>query len=175
MVALFTDAITGDAKPIHRTAINAAGEKVGRMMLGPTAGCVIRLWPDECLTDGLVIETVLAAATNIVHLDTHLFPAWALTTAGLMASMPVIAGIETLTILVDADTKDRAGQTAASRCATRWNRAGREVELPTPARQPPIRLEDYKLARNPNGHEQAVSNRKSLGKGHQGGYPRQGD
>ncbi len=65
MIALFTDAITGEPKAIHRTAITA-GEKIDRKALGPVKGCVIRVWPDECVTRGLVvaegIETALVAA-----------------------------------------------------------------------------------------------------------------
>ena len=71
MLALFTDAITGEPRAIHRTAITAAGAKIDRKALGPVKGCVIRLWPDELVTHGLVIsegiETALVAATRIVH------------------------------------------------------------------------------------------------------------
>ena len=66
---------------------------------------VIRLWLDEAVTDGLVIgegiETTLAAATRIEHRATLLQPAWAAATAGLLAALPVLSGIEALTILVD--------------------------------------------------------------------------
>ena len=55
MVALFTDAITGEAKGIHRTALSATGGKIGRMTLGPIGGCVIRLWPDGSVEQGLVL------------------------------------------------------------------------------------------------------------------------
>jgi hypothetical protein len=130
MVALYTDAVTGEPKAIHRTAITPAGEKVDRKALGPIAGCVIRLWPDECVTEGLVlgegIETTLAAATNIEHRETLLQPAWATTTASLMAKMPVLAGIEALTILVDKDAR-AGGEKAAAECSARWTAAGREV------------------------------------------------
>jgi putative DNA primase/helicase len=98
------------------------------MSLGPTAGCVLRLWPDELVTLGLVIgeglETVLAAATRIEHRGTLLQPAWAVGDAGHLAKFPVLAGIEALTILVD---HDEAGQRAARECRERWLAAGREV------------------------------------------------
>ena len=49
------------------------------LVLGPTAGCVIRLWPDEAVDRGLVlgegVETVLAAATRIAHRGKLLQPA----------------------------------------------------------------------------------------------------
>ena len=37
MLALYTDAVTGQPKAIHRTAITAQGEKIDRKALGPTA------------------------------------------------------------------------------------------------------------------------------------------
>ncbi len=130
MIALFTDAITGQPKAIHRTAINQAGEKIGRKVLGPMAGCVIRLWPDETVTDGLVlgegIETTLVAATQIEHRGTYLRPAWAAGSAGSLAKFPVLAGVKSLTLLVDND-ESGAGQRAAEECSAKWTAAGREV------------------------------------------------
>jgi len=130
IVGLFTDAITGEPKAIHRTAISPAGEKVGRRALGPIAGCVIRLWPDEDVLDGLVvgegIETTLAAATRVEHRGTLLQPAWAVGFAGNIAKLPVLSGIEAITILVDNDASG-TGQTAALVCSARWTAVGREV------------------------------------------------
>src|SRR4051794_36132798 len=101
IVALYTDALTGEPRAIHRTAITPDGHKVDRKALGPTKGCVIRLWPDEAVTDGLVIgegiETSLAAATRIEHKGTLLRPAWATGSAVNMAAFPVLAGIDSLT------------------------------------------------------------------------------
>ncbi len=95
----------------------------------------MRLWPDEDVTTGLVlgegIETALAAATIINHRDTRLAPAWASGSAGAMASFPVLAGVETLTLLVDND-ESGAGQRAAAECSARWTAAGREVIRLTP-------------------------------------------
>ena len=100
-------------------------------------GCVIRLWPDEEVTQGLVlgegVETVLAAATTIVHRGTLLGPAWAAGSAGNLESFPVLRGIESLTILTDNDVSGR-GQQAAHRCGRRWREAGRYVALLVPRR-----------------------------------------
>jgi Toprim domain len=94
------------------------------------SGCVIRLWPDDAVNEGLAIgegiETTLAAATRIEHRGTLLRPAWATGSAGNMATFPVLAGIEALTILVDHDASG-TGQKAAEACAQRWRNAGREV------------------------------------------------
>lgn len=130
MLGLFTDAVSGDPKAIHRTAITPSGDKVGRKALGPVAGCVIRLWPDEMVELGLVvgegIETTLAAATRIEHKGTLLQPAWAAGFAGNLGKLAVLSGVGALTLLVDHD-ESGAGQRAAQACSARWTAAGREV------------------------------------------------
>jgi len=131
LVALWTDAITGEPRAVHRRPITAAGEKVdGWKALGPTTGCVIRLWSDDIVTNGVVIgegvETTLAAATRIQHRGTLLTPAWATGDAGHIEKFPVLPGIDALTVLVDHDENGR-GQRAAAECARRWRAAGREV------------------------------------------------
>jgi hypothetical protein len=130
MVALWTDIHSGEPKAIHRTAISPQAERIDRMSLGPTRDCVIRLWPDEAVEYGLVlgegIETTLAAATRIEHLETLLRPAWAAGDAGHMRSFPVLSGIDVLTLLVDHDA-NHAGQDAAGECMQRWKAAGRQV------------------------------------------------
>jgi phage/plasmid primase-like uncharacterized protein len=134
LVARFSDAISGAPMGIQRIA-TADGKKIGKLSLGTAAGCVVLLWPDDCVTQGLVlgegIETVLSAATRIQHRNTLLQPAWATGGTGNMASFPVLAGIEAITILVDNDSNN-AGQNAAETCAQRWLAAGREVVRLTP-------------------------------------------
>jgi hypothetical protein len=130
VVGLWTDVISNEPRAIHRTAISPQAERIDRMSLGPTRGCVIRLWPDEVVELGLVIgegvETTLAAATRIEHVGTLLRPAWACGDASHMRSFSVLPGIDALTLLVDHDA-NRAGQDAAAECAQRWRAAGREV------------------------------------------------
>jgi putative DNA primase/helicase len=48
-----------------------------------------------------------------------------------MRTLPVLSGIEALTLLVDNDVKGD-GQKAAAACAARWSSAGREVIRLTP-------------------------------------------
>jgi hypothetical protein len=136
IIGRFTTAFGNKPQGIWRRPLN--GEKP--MTLGPTAGCVIRLWPDEAVDRGLVLgegpETVLAAATRILHRGTLLKPAWAAGGSGNVKKLPVLSGIEALTLLVDNDLPDqhdrRAGQDAAAKCAARWSAAGREVIRLTP-------------------------------------------
>jgi Toprim domain-containing protein len=131
VLARFTDAITGEPHGIWRRPINGGKPKT----LGPMGGCVIRLWPDEDVSCGLVlgegVETTLAAATCFVHRNTLLRPAWAAGSAGNLENFPIIASIATLTLLVDHDESGR-GQEAARGCGERWHAAGREVMLLTP-------------------------------------------
>jgi hypothetical protein len=93
------------------------------------------LWPDEDVTEGLVIgegvETVLAAATKQTHRNTLLQPAWACGCADNLRNFPVLPGIQHLTILADND-ESGAGQAAACACAERWSEEGRDVEVLTP-------------------------------------------
>jgi Toprim domain len=132
IISRFSDAITGEPGGIHRRPI-AKGEKP--KTLGPMSRRVIRLWPDAEVTSGLVlgegIETTLAAATRITHRNTMLQPAWAAGSAGNMASLPVLAGVEALTLLVDNDANG-TGQNAAAQCAQRWLAGGRDVIRLTP-------------------------------------------
>jgi hypothetical protein len=131
IIARFTDAITAEPRGIWRRPIGR-GHKP--RTLGPMKRCVIRLWPDEAVTTGLVlgegVETVLAAS-QIEFRGTLLQPTWAAGCAGNMAHFPVLAGIEALTLLVDND-RSGAGQAAAAQCGRRWFDAGREVIRLTP-------------------------------------------
>lgn len=133
IVARYTDTITNEQKGIWRRPLT--GEKP--MTLGACGGCVIRLWPDDAVTQGLVlgegVETTLAAATLIHHNNTLLQPAWAAGSRGNMGKFPVLNGIEALTILVDNDANG-AGQQDAAECRDRWIAAGREVEMLAPTR-----------------------------------------
>jgi putative DNA primase/helicase len=135
MICLVRNIITNTPQAIHRTALDRAGDKIkingiDRRTLGPIIGGAIKLSPDEDVTTGLVIgegiETVLAAATRVEHHGTLLRPAWACGSSGNLRTFPVLAGIESLTILVDHDASG-GGQSAAAECVARWCQAGREV------------------------------------------------
>lgn len=121
-------AIDGDAlTAVHRTRLTPEGAKVDRRMLGAAAETAIKLDPDEDVTHGLHvgegIETVLAAR----QLD--LRPAWALASVGSVASFPVLAGVEALTLF---EENDEASRNAVAQCAARWHAAGCEVVILTP-------------------------------------------
>lgn len=131
LVGLVTDAATGEPISLHRTWIKPDGSKAGvepaRMLLGghrKTWG-VIRLWPDEAVTQGLAIAEGIETALALAHAFT---PAWSVIDAGNMAALPVLQ-IDSLLIAADHDP---AGIKAAQACAQRWAGAGREVSIATP-------------------------------------------
>ena len=118
-------AIEGDAiTAVHRTRLTADGQKIDRRMFGIAAGSAIKLDADDAVTMGLTIgegiETGLAAR------QLGFRPAWALGSVGAIASFPVLAGIEALTILAENDDSG-ASQRAVQECGQRWHDAGREV------------------------------------------------
>ena len=129
MVGLITDFVNASIKrSLHFTFLRADGtDKAG---IAPTKlllhrhqkmGGVIRLWPDDALTHGLALAEGIESALSAAHVFT---PAWATIDAGNMASLSIIAGIESLTIFADHDA---AGLAAAHELAGRWQIAGRKT------------------------------------------------
>ena len=132
LVALVTDAVTGQPLTLHRTWIQRDGAKAPldppRMYLGGhrKAGGVVRLWPDESVTMGLGIAEGIESALSLAHAYQ---PVWACLDAGNMAALPVLAGIESLMIAAD---HDKVGIGAAESCGARWADADREVRIVMP-------------------------------------------
>jgi putative DNA primase/helicase len=134
LLALITDAQTGEARSIHRTWVLANGEKADvtppRLVLkGHSSMGVVRLWPCEYVSYGLGVAEGIETALTLARV---LAPSWAAVNAGNLAKLPVLAGIEVLTIAADHDD---AGLLAARTCAKRWTAAGVDVRLvipPTP-------------------------------------------
>ena len=132
LVALVTDTMTNEPLTLHRTWIMADGSKApvvpARMFLPghQVAGGVVRLWPDEAVTNGLGIaegiETALSAAVGFA-------PVWAALVANNIRSFPVLDLLEELTILADHDP---AGLAAAEVCARRWTEADKRVRTCAP-------------------------------------------
>lgn len=130
LVALISDAVSGEPLSLHYTFIARDGS--GKAPVQPARlylprhrkrGGVVRLWPDAEVTTGLLIgeglETTLTAARVFR-------PAWAALDAGNLAGLPVLAGIESLTVLQDDDP---AGRSASETCARAWFAAGRETRI----------------------------------------------
>ncbi len=138
LLALVTHAVTGAPMTLHRTYLAPDGggkAPVAKPRLlvkgGDKAGGVVRLWPDADVATGLCVaegvETALTAARGFGL-------AWACLDAANIAGLPVLAGVEALTVVADHDapnpkTGKRAGLEAAHECARRWLEAGREVRV----------------------------------------------
>lgn len=121
-------AVVGDRLvAVHRTRLAGDGLKLGRKMLGPARGAAVKLDDDAEVTVGLAIgegiETCLAA--RLLGFQ----PVWAMTSAGAVASLPVLPGVEALTLLAE---HDEASARAVEACASRWHAAGREVTVVEP-------------------------------------------
>lgn len=138
LVALVTDAVTAEPMTLHRTWLRQDGagkaelDRVRLLWPGlPKGGGVVRLWPDEEVTMGLgVAEGIETALTMALGLA----PVWAAIDAGNLAKLPVLPGIESITIAADHDppnprTGRSTGIEAAEACAQRWADAGREARL----------------------------------------------
>lgn len=127
MVALMVSPATGEAAGVHRTFLRPDGigkaDGKAKMMAGH-AGLI-------CLTPPRDVGTVLGVAEGI---ETGLAvmqrggwrPVWVATSAGNIASLPVLPRIETLHLFADADT---AGLNAARQCAGAWAAAGRKARV----------------------------------------------
>jgi putative DNA primase/helicase len=125
IVAMMTDAVTGEPTGIHRTFLTDDGRKRERKMLGRQG--VIRLSPDEDVTQGLGICEGIEDALAVILSGWR--PVWAATSCGAIERLPVLSGVESLTIFAD---NDKAGLRAAETCAPRWIEAGREASVMTP-------------------------------------------
>ncbi|MBB5503271.1 toprim domain-containing protein [Paraburkholderia sp. MM5384-R2] len=127
LVGLITDALTGRPLSLHRTWVDADGNKADvdppRLLLGRhrKQGGVIRLWPDEAVTYGLGIAEGIETALSLAWAHG---PVWSLIDAGNLAVFPYLRGIESIVIAAD---NDPAGKVAARTCAVRWADAGAEV------------------------------------------------
>jgi hypothetical protein len=127
IVGIMTDPIT--AQPtgaISRTYISPDGKKVGKAKSLGTGGGVVRLSRDDDVLSGLHvgegIETCLAAASI------GLRPILSTGSAATMAKLPVLDGVEALTIICDHD-ENGAGECAARELEARWLDADREARI----------------------------------------------
>jgi hypothetical protein len=129
LLALYRSIVGDEPCAIMRTALAPNGLKIGRMALGPVSGAAIKLSNDVdetmTLTVGEGLETTLAG------MAIGFAPAWALGSVSAIAKFPVLADVETLTVLGEAGDGG-ANERAVKECAARWNAAGRAVYRATP-------------------------------------------
>jgi putative DNA primase/helicase len=122
MVALYRTLNKNLPVAVHRTALSADGQKIGRKMLGPVAGAAIKLDADADVTMGLVVGEGIETALTARQIGFR--PAWALGSVGAIATFPLLPGIEALTILAEAG---KPSSDAVQVCGQRWSAVGREV------------------------------------------------
>lgn len=143
LVALVTDfADASIQRSLHFTFLSPNGHdkaavEPSKLLLyrHQKQGGVIRLWPDEVITQGLALAEGIESALSAAHLFT---PVWATVDAGNMASLPVIGGIGSLSIYADHDV---AGLAAAHELANRWRSNGRQARVFMP-REPGLDAND---------------------------------
>jgi putative DNA primase/helicase len=127
VVAAMRSIETDEIVAIQRTRLSPVGQKIDRRMLGPAAGAAIKLDADDTVTHGLAIGEGLETAMTARQLG--LRPVWALGSAGAIAALSPLAGIQSLTILAEHDD---ANAKATHVCAQRWHVAGHEVLINRP-------------------------------------------
>lgn len=141
LVALITDPETAKPTGIHRIYLRIVGTTATKVEHGPVklslgGGGVVRLSPDDHVTTALGICEGIETGLSIRGMGWR--PVWSCLSAGIIRTLPVLAGIEALNIFGDADYPDQrgrlAGQDAARECAARWAAAGREATIRLPNR-----------------------------------------
>ena len=135
MVAMCTDAITGEPRTLHYTFLRPDGsgkadiDKPKLLMPGhPKKGAVIRLWPDDLVGSSLGVAEGIESALNSAHAYK---PMWACIDAGNLGELPPLPGIEFLMICGD---NDNAGHRAAEATRDRWIAALRSVRCAFPVK-----------------------------------------
>jgi putative DNA primase/helicase len=124
LIGAFRSIDDGTVTAIQRIALDAAGAKIGRRMLGVVNRAAVMLDPiSPKLAVGEGVETCMAARQLGVG------PTWALGSTGGIAGFPVLDGIDRLILLGE---NDRASAEAIQFCARRWRKAGRRVRIVLP-------------------------------------------
>ena len=137
MVAVVTDFIdVSRVLGLQFTPLRSDGTRGERTFLrgSRVAGGVIRLVEDAEVVDHLGLgegtETCLAVMTAMKREGRIVLPVWPALNAGNMGNLPLVPGLERLTIYIDADA---AGRKGGGNLAARWHAAGRGVFIATPA------------------------------------------
>jgi hypothetical protein len=122
LLALYRGIMSDEIVGIQRTRLSPNGAKIERRMLGNCRDGAIKFDADENVTIGLTIgEGAETVATARQH---DLRPAWALGSVGAIARFPVLAGVESLTLLAEIGT---ASARAVDECGACWHAKNREV------------------------------------------------
>jgi len=124
LIAAFRSIDDGTVTAVQRIALDTAGAKVGRRMLGVVHRAAVMLDPiGPGLAIGEGVETCMAARQLGIR------PTWALGSTGGISGFPVLDGIDRLTILGETG---EASADAVQFVGRRWRKAGRRVRIVMP-------------------------------------------
>jgi hypothetical protein len=122
MLALFRNILTGEPQAISRIFLDREGRKIKRRFLGPVALAAVMLDPFEEVLSGLHVSE--GVETGMAARQLGLRPTWALGDACSIERLPLLGGVECLTILAERCAENAR---AVEVCGTRWHAAEREV------------------------------------------------
>lgn len=128
MVAAMRSIETGAVVAIHRTALTEDGRKIDRKMLGPADGAAIMFGELDAERGALAVGEGIESALS--GLAMGYAPAWAMGTAGGIAKLPVLHGVDSLTVLGEHD--GGASAKAIRQVGSAWREAEREVFIALP-------------------------------------------
>jgi putative DNA primase/helicase len=121
LVAAFRSIDDGTVTAVQRIALDTAGAKVGRRMLGVVHRAAIMLDPiGPELAVGEGFETCMAARQLGIR------PTWALGSTGGISGFPVLDGVNRLTVLGEIG---EASADAVQFVGRRWHKAGRRLNV----------------------------------------------
>ena len=133
IVCRITDALTNEPMSLHFTFLDPAGAGDGKAHVGSPKlllpghtkkGGLIRLVDDAEVTTGLGLAEGVETALAVMAAGWS--PVWSAIDSGNLGHLPVLAGIESITIFAD---HDNAGIAAANRLAEQWVTAGRDARI----------------------------------------------
>ncbi|UPK03137.1 toprim domain-containing protein [Bradyrhizobium sp. 170] len=124
---------------IQRIFLDRHGKKFGKgMMLGTCTGAAMQLQPKI----GRTLHIAEGLETGLACIAMDRAPTWALGSAALIQTFPVIGDIDRLVIWADHDPLQkiggiwcRPGHKAAGICMDRWLKADKQVEVETPKQE----------------------------------------
>jgi hypothetical protein len=142
IIAAFRSIDSDDITGVHRIRLDQPNQwpRTDRRMLGIVGRAAVKLSPISggTLAVGEGVETCIAAQ------QLGLAPAWALGSVGAVAFLPLIEGVDQLTLLGEAGA---ASAQAIHTCGKRWLAAGRKVRVRMPATGDDLNTELMEAAR----------------------------
>jgi hypothetical protein len=129
--------IVGDLDPdappvaIQRLRLDPnTARKIGKAMsLGPVSGAAIKLDPSNAVTTALGVGEGLETCMSLYSAGWH--PIWALGSSSAIANLPVLSGLQMLTIFADND-QNGVGERDALTCKAQYEAAGIPVDVCLP-------------------------------------------